>query len=419
MTAKYFVPCICVLVALVSPGCQKAAVEEEGVRPVRAVKVGDLKALGGREFPGRAKAKDEVDLSFRVPGPLISLPVDVGTKVKKGDVVAALDPKDFQAALDSANGKLTQAQANLLAMERGARAEEIEQFKAAIAEAEAAYQQAFAEHDRNTKLLAQKVVTQSDFDISLARKDRAAAQVKKAKEDLNIGMRGARAEDLDAKRSEIKALEAAVVNAKNQLEYSILKAPFDGSVAARYVDNYQTVQAKQPVVRLLDVSKIEVTIQVPESLISVVPNVAKAACRFDAFPGREFIAQINKIGTEASQTTRTYPVTVILDQPSDAQILPGMAALVRGLPEANEKTAGQDIIVPIGAVFSTSSGPQAYVWVVADGQKVTRRTVKTGALTPVGIAITEGLKTGEWVVSAGVNSLRDQQPVKLLQEGGR
>ena len=241
-------PCValaCVLSALVQVGCREPAVEPEAIRPVRAIKVGDLKALEGREFPGRAEAKDEVDLSFRVSGPLISLPVDVGSQVKKGDVIAAIDPRDFQAALDSAQGNLARAQANLLAMERGARPEEIEQLKAALMEAEASHRQAVAEHERNASLLPKGATSQSDFDISLARQDRTAAQIKKAQEDLNIGQAGARPEDLEAKRAEIKALEAAVANAKNQLDYAVLTAPFDGTVAARYVDNFQTVQAKQ------------------------------------------------------------------------------------------------------------------------------------------------------------------------------
>jgi multidrug efflux pump subunit AcrA (membrane-fusion protein) len=420
MTTKPYVACACVLAALVSAGCRKTSPEEEVIRPVRAIKVGDLKAIQGREFPGRAKAKDSVDLSFRVAGPLVSLPVDVGSTVKKGHVIAAIDPRDFQAALDSAQGNLAKEQANLSAMERGARPEEIEQLKATVAEAEASYRQAYAEHERNAQLLPKQAVTQSEFDMSQARRDRAAAQVKKAKEDLNIGLKGSRPEDLEAKRSEIKALEAAVANAKNQLDYAVLKAPFDGSVASRYVDNFQTVQAKQSVVRLLDVSKIEVTIQVPESLISLVPGVKKAICRFDAFPGKEFVGQVTKFGSEASQTTRTYPVTVQIDPPKDLQILPGMAAIVRGLPEADGKAGGEDLVVPPGAVFNDDAGQQAYVWVVDEGsQTVARRAVKAGKLTPVGIAVTEGIKAGEWVVTAGVHSLRENQRVSILQEGGR
>lgn len=313
---------------LIMVGCRKTASGPAAIRPVRAIKVGDLKAIQGREFPGRAKAMHEVNLSFRVSGPLVSLPVDVGTQVKKGDVIAVIDPRDFQVALRSAQGNLSVAQANLLAMERGAQPEEMEQLKAALAEAEANHRQALAEYQRNEKLVSKGAVSRSVFDEALARRDMTAAQVTKAKEALNIGLKGARTEDLEAKRAEIKALGAAVDDAKDQLAYSVLKAPLDGSVAARYVHNFQTVQAKQPIVRLLDISKVEVIVQVPESLIGLAPRVKEVTCRFDALPGREFVGRITKIGSEASQTTRTYPVTVAVDQPKDVQILPGMAATV-------------------------------------------------------------------------------------------
>lgn len=423
MRSMPYLACGCALAVLMGMGCRKAASEPEAIRPVRAVKVGDSKAILGREFPGRAKARHEVDLSFRVSGPLVSLPVNVGSQVKKDDVIAVIDPRDFQAALKSAEGNLSAALANLSAMERGARAEEVEQLKAALAQAEAEYRKAAADHERSTQLLRKAVLSREEFDTTLARRDVTAAQVTKAKEDLNIGLKGARLEDLDAKRAEVKALEAAVDDAKNQLDYSVLKAPFDGIVAAKYADNFQTVQAKQPIVRLLDFSKVEVTVQVPESLIGLAPRVKKVSCRFDTFPGREFLGQITKIGSEASQTTRTYPVTVAIDQPGDVQILPGMAAIVRAEPEEGEMGAEEDLVVPPSAIFTDESGrtgQQSYVWVAGgDGGKVSRRAVTTGELTPVGIAVTEGLKTGEWVVTSGVHSLREGQQVRIAQEGSR
>jgi RND family efflux transporter MFP subunit len=408
------------IAALTLAGCGKPISHSEPVRPVRAIKVGDLTAIQSREFPGRAKAKDEVELSFQVSGPLVSLPVDVGSEVHKGDVIAAVDPRDFQAALDSNQGSLERARANLLAMERGARPEEIEQLKSAVEQAQASYKQAAAEHERNSKLVTSGAISKSEFDISQARAQRTFAEIKSAQEGLNIGLKGARTEDLEAKRSEIRALEAAVAAAKNQLDYAVLTAPFDGIVAARYVDNFQTVQAKQQIVRLLDVSKIEITVQIPESLISLVPQVKKVACRFDAFPGREFFGQVTKIGSEASQTTRTFPVTIQVDQADDARILPGMAATVRNQSEADGNSAAPDLIVPPSAVFTAEAGQQTFVWVVAEGsKKVARRGVKTGKLTSVGLTVVEGLKPGEWVVAAGVNSLREGQEVKLLNEGGR
>jgi RND family efflux transporter MFP subunit len=420
MKGQRYAAFACSFAALICAGCSETAPAPEAVRPVRAIKVGDLKAISGREFPGRAEAVDDVDLSFRVAGPLVSLPVDVGTEVKAGDVIASVDSRDYQSALDSAQGNLERARANLLAMERGARPEEIEALKAALQQAEASYQQAYTEHERNAKLLEKEAISKSEFDLTLARAKSTAAEIKKAQEDLNIGQAGARPEDLEAKRAEIKALEAAVTNAKNQLDYTVLKAPFDGQVSARYVDNFQTVQAKEPIARLLDISRIEVTIQLPESLISLVPQVKKVACRFDAFPDRDFFGGVTKIGSEASQTTRTYPVTIQIEQPEDVQILPGMAATVRNQPQAGDETPVHELVVPPSAVFTGEAGGQTCVWVVDEGsQKVSQRKVATGALTAVGIAVTEGLNVGEWVVTAGVNLLQDGQAVTILQEGSR
>ena len=167
--------------------------------------------------------------------------------------------------------------------------------------------------------------------------------------------------------------------------------------------------------RLLDVSVIEVTVQVPESLISLVPQVKNVACRFDALPGQEFHGAVTKIGREASQTTRTYPVTIELSQPEETKILPGMAAMVRKYAAEGATVAAENLIVPPDSLFPATDGPQTYVWIVdAATSRVTRRQVKAGELTPVGLRIAEGLSPGDVVVTAGVNSLREGQEVKLL-----
>ncbi|WP_230251856.1 efflux RND transporter periplasmic adaptor subunit [Rhodopirellula halodulae] len=401
--------------ALVS-GCSESPEESVPVRPVRTIQVGDLNVISGRQFPGRASAKNDVELSFDVSGPLVSLPVDVGSVVKKGDVIAAIDPRDFETTLASNQANLDRAKANLSAMQRGARTEELAQMEAELVQAEASYEQAVAEHDRSERLLKSGAVSQSDFDITLARKKRTKAEIDDVKEALKIGLAGAREEDIEAKRAEIRALEAAVEAAKNQLDDATLVAPFDGEVSARFVDNFQRVQVKQPVVRMVDISEIEITVQVPESLIGIVPQVKEVACRFDALGDRDFIGKVTKIGREASQTTRTYPVTVQVSQPEDAKILPGMAATVRNHAKSDDQPETLDLIVPPSSVFTApESDEQTFVWVYEEGNGiVVRREVSVGDLTPVGIRIVEGLKAGERVVTSGVNSLNEGQEVKLL-----
>jgi len=409
---------LCLAAILIACGCTPPP-PSAAIRPVRAVKVGDMKVVEGRWYPGRAEAVDEVDLSFRVSGPLTALPIKVGDRVKKGDPLAIIDPTDYQSALDLAKGNLERSKAQLLAMERGARPEEIEQLKASVAEAKATAAQAQAEFERYAKLLPSRNVTQSEYDVAVARRDRTAAQVKIAEENLRIGQEGARAEDKQAKRAEIQALQAAVADAENKLNYTRLLAPFDGDVAAKYVENYQTIQAKQPIARLLNSAKIKVVVQVPESAISLVPLVKDVTCQFDALPGKDIVGRITEVGTEASRTTRTYPITVEIDQPADGKVHPGMAGKVRG--NLKESAAGSevDVVVPADAVFSPDTEKQSFVLVYDEGTKtVSRRGVKTGELTSGGIKILEGVKKGEWVVTAGVHSLQDGQEVKLMDDGG-
>ncbi|MFG0251991.1 MAG: biotin/lipoyl-binding protein, partial [Phycisphaerales bacterium JB038] len=219
------------IVGLLAAGCAEPEARTEQVRPVRAIKVGDVTGIQGREFPGRAAARDEVELSFQVAGPLISLPVDTGSQVKQGSVIATIDPRDFQTALASAEANLQRERVNLVTMQTGARPEEVEQLKADVAEAEATHLEAAANYDRYKQLLERSAATKEDHDIALARRDRTAAQLKVAQEALKIGESGARPEDIDAKRAEILALEAAVTAARNQLDYTVLTAPFDGEVA--------------------------------------------------------------------------------------------------------------------------------------------------------------------------------------------
>ena len=153
------------------------------------------------------------------------------------------------------------------------------------------------------------------------RRDRSAALLDQNKESLTIAKEGARKEDITAKEAEVKSLEAAVAMAQNNLEYTRLTAPFDGTIVAKYVENYQTVLPRQAICRLLDTSRIEFVIDVPESMISLVPYVTDIACVFDAFPDKEIPAEVKEIGTEASTTTRTYPVNLIMAQPAGTTIL--------------------------------------------------------------------------------------------------
>lgn len=415
---SFGIPLVCLAVLL--GGCdKKTETSEQPARPVRAIKIGDASDIEGRSFPGRAKATQEINLSFRVGGELVSLPIDVGDVVKKGDVLSTLDPRDFQATLDSAQAARLQAVARLEAM-RIARPEEIRLKDAEVREAEAVL--ALAESDLKRSIGIQNedpgAISQADVDLDKADRDRSAAILDQNKESLKIAKEGARKEDITAKEAEIKSIDADVAMAKNNLGYTRLVAPFDGTIVAKQVENYQTVLPRQVICRLLDTSKIEFVIDVPESMISLVPQVTNILCVFDAFPDQEIPAEIKEIGTEASTTTRTFPVNLIMDQPGGITILSGMAGTASGQAKPDGDAGKQGIVIPAGAVFTPETEKQSYVWTVDESaQTVSRKPVTVGAPTAVGILITDGLSVGQWIVTAGVHSLVEGQQVRLLTEG--
>ena len=223
----------------------------------------------------------------------------------------------------------------------------------------------------------------------------------------------------DQAQAEVRSLSASLEAAKDELRYTYLNAPFDGTITAKYVDNYQDVQAKEKIVRLLDSSKIEMVVNIPENRIADLPHVEKITVTYDAFPDQPVPAEVFEVGTEASLTTRTYPVTLIMNQPEEFTILAGMAGRARGLLRVVEGEAGRALHVPVAAVFTPQTEKQDHVWVIDEATgSVSRRRVETGQLVPGGIKILEGLGPGEWVATAGVNSLREGQRVTIMQDSG-
>jgi RND family efflux transporter MFP subunit len=347
-------------------GCAEKAPEKEIIRPVKAMKVADFDEVMRRKFPGRAYASEDVELSFRIPGRLKTLPVDVGDEVKKGDVVARLDPHDFQVRQQAVQGELETGRA---ALKRAA----------------------------------------SDYDRVVRIRDKDPGAISEAMIDAKLGAR-------DSAKAQVKSLEAALVAAKDNVRYTYLRAPWNGTVVKKYIENFQDVMANQKVMRLVDDSRIEFNIDVPEHLIVLAPYVTKLFVEFDTFPGRKITATIKEIGREASQTTRTYPVTLLLEKSEDIKILPGMAGIATADSIPPEALTEKGIQVPASAVFSSDEKDAFYMWVIDEAtQTAHRREVKVGKLSSTGISIAEGLKPGEWVATAAVHSIREGQKVRILK----
>ena len=154
---------------------------------------------------------------------------------------------------------------------------------------------------------------------------------------------------------------------------------------------------------------------VPETLIANAYNVKEVEITFDAYPDRVIPARIKEIGTEASAGTRTFPVTLIFDQPEDITILPGMAGTAIGDPTAGQEEAAEpEFLLPLDAFF-TADGKTHKVWVIDEpSMTVKAHEVTRGRLTAKGQYVT-GLEEGLWVATAGANTLREGQKVKFAE----
>ena len=358
---------------------EEAPKQETKPRLVRAIKIGDA-VLSSVWVPGTARATRELELSFRVGGRMIERPVFVGDELKQGDLVARIDPVDYELELRNAEGQLDNANANLTA-------------------AEADLQRVLNIQEKEPGAVARTTV------------DRAR-------------------EERDQARANIKSLEAAVANAKVRLERTELRAPFDGTVVARYAEAFEDVKPNQPIVRMVDTSRIEFVVNLPESDISLLPNLTNIRVRFDAFTDRELSAEIKEVGTEASLTTRTFPVVLIMDHPEDVKILPGMSG--QATSDLTSELDTGHIVVPVAATFTEERGSEAalegrvdtkqtadrpnYVWVINEGNMtVERREVKIGPLRAAGVTVEEGLEVGEWIVTAGAAYLDPGQKIRISE----
>lgn len=408
--------------ALLFSGCSRPPeVANELIRPVRTLVVAGGEDTGTRTFPGRVDASKQVELTFQVPGLLVELPVREGQRVAQGDLVARLRPDEFQARLNALQGQLARARADLQGLQAGARPEEQQRLEAQLRSADATLANARVDLDRATQLLRSQTISRLEFDRSDTAFRVALENRQAARASLDKSLTG-REEDILAKQSEIAGLEARVVEAGIQLADTKLVAPYAGVIARRFVEQGQSIRAKQPVVKFQDVEEIEIAVDVPESVMASAlrtADITGLTAEFTAAPGRSFPVQVREIAQRADPVTQTFNVRATMQAPADLNLLPGMTAAVT-MNYRRAAVLGPNISVPVAAVVQGSEGG-SIVWIIGPDQTVTARPVRTGAISGGLIEIAEGLQSGERIAVAGAGHLREGMKVSDLGDalGGR
>ena len=228
--------------------------------------------------------------------------------------------------------------------------------------------------------------------------------------------------DFDTLRSKRDVTAAELTKAKKAVEDTRLLAPFSGRVASRLVENFQDVQAKEPIVRLQDIKQLEIVVDIPENRAIRIREEGKKAARvhavFEAAPNSEFPLTIKEYSTEANPETQTFEVVLTMPQPEGLLLLPGMTAMVWAeSSEVGQEDASETFVIPAAALYADDAG-KTHVWVVdAQSKQVSQRAVETGELGGTAdIRVTSGLKAGEMIAVSAVSRLREGMEIRPIDK---
>ena len=347
---------VAALIAVTLAGCNKTSPLLAEARPVRTVTIehgaeGEIVSL-----TGHVRAKDEVSLAFRLDGRMIERPVHVGDVLKAGQVVARLDPQIQDNALRS-------AEANL-------------------ASAEAVLTQARLTFGRQQQLLKDGWTTRANFDEVQQKLLSAEAQV-------------------DSARAQART-------AREQQSYTVLSADAPGAVVAVGAEAGEVVRAGQMIAQVARQGGRDAVFDVPEQLIrNGPPQDSQVDIALTNDPQVKATGRVREIAPQADAATRTFQVKVgITDPPAAMKLGDTVVGRIR-------LTAPPGVEVPASALTETGGRPA--VWVVDPQSKtVSLRSVEVARYDQADIVISKGLETGEFVVTAGVQTLRPGQKVRLL-----
>jgi RND family efflux transporter MFP subunit len=340
---------------LILAGCQaQTAPAPTSERPVQVQRVAFTANAAAREFVGVVRARYETDLGFRVAGKITERLVNVGDRVRVGDVVARLDPQDLKLQVESAEAELAAATSSLA--------------------------QAAADLERYTTLKGKGFASIADFDRKQAANDEAAGRLQRARRTLDL--------------------------ARNQLAYADLKADADGVITATLAEAGQVVAIGQPVARLAHRGEKEALVALPETWLGEARN-AKATVRLWSDHDRSFAARLRELSPQADPATRTYAARfTILD--ADDSVAFGMTATVT-LTHGNDTPV---VRLPLSAILNRGSG--ASVYAVDHGGALVLRPVAVASFTEQEALVTAGLKDGEQVVTLGVQKLEAGLKVRAV-----
>jgi RND family efflux transporter MFP subunit len=351
---------VLVAAALVSACRDQPTPVPEAVRPIRTFTVTEVAEGQVRRFSGVIEARDTSSLSFQVGGNVRRVLVNQGDRVRAGQVLAELDPEPYRLNVQAADADLQRARA-VVAQTR-------------------------ADFERNRRLVAERAVSQVQFEISEREYYAALSRIDYATARLNL--------------------------AERDLRNTALAAPFAGSIASRLVDPFVEVQAGQKVFQLDAEGGLQAAIAVPETSIAQVTLGMPATVTLPQL-AQPMTALVSEIGSAATQGN-AFPVKAALVSPPPA-VRSGMTAEVQLILARDQ--AQTSYLVPLTAIAAGDQPGHGFVFIYDPATSTVGRTAvrSSGPLVGNMVSLT-GVALGDVVASAGANLLVDGQRVRLMAQ---
>jgi len=346
-------------VTLAISGCseEKKAETKEIIRPVKVVEIAEARGTRALDYSGAVKARVEMNLGFRVAGKITDRRVNIGDRVKPGDLLAEIDPTDYELAVRT-------AEANLAAAEKG------------VATADLANKRAQQLFDKSVTAKSQMEQAALSYDQAVSTRDAAASSLDQA---------------------------------KNQVAYAELKADRNGIVTSISADTGAVVAAGTPVATVALDGEKEVQIAVPENDIAQFKPGKTVKATFWSDSKLVLDGKVREVSGSADPQSRTFSVRVSL--PTDDRVLLGMTATI----EAAVGNAETDVAIPLSALAEREG--KKIVWVVdRNASTVHAREIKVADFTGGGVHVADGLKSGDLVVAAGTQFMAENLKVKLPEQ---
>lgn len=343
-------------VLLAVTGCHSKAEMAPPVRPVLVEHPQALAGESGEVFPGTVHAREEADLSFRLPGKIVKRHINAGERVHRGQALATLDAQDAKLNVQAS--------------------------QAAVGAAEADVTLASAELQRYKELLDKGYISKSAFDLKQNSLSLAQARLNQAKANLAVIL--------------------------NQSSYTTLVAPKAGLITAVTAEAGQVVAAGQPVFRFAAGNDREVLIHVPEGRVDILRKAGKLAVTLWAQPGKIYPAKLREINLQADRSTRTHEARVSILEADGSSIDLGTTATVV-LGERIDQTL---FIVPLSSIGGSKEQPG--VWVIENG-KSRLVPVQPVRYLETGVVVKAELTSEMNIVSAGVHLMVPGQAVQAIE----